>query len=206
MSQVPVLRAMTQENVAPMGPVMADILLQAYYDYSYKKYEIFRTQEEAKQTEQMDRHQSALKYLPKGAIIPNIPLSKTQQAVVIDLSDQRLYAFEDGMLVYTNPITSGKNGYKTVVGDFSIMNKQKNRRLNSPFKNQHYSLHVDYWIQFYPKYGIHDACNSVNCWRKEFGGPDYTTRGSHGCVNSPYEAVKWLYDWSIVGTAVRVQK
>jgi len=105
---------MTKEDVAPMGPVVTDILLQAYYDYSYKKYEIFRAQEEAKQVEQMTRHQNALQYLPEGTIIPTAPLSKTHQAVVIDISDQRLYAFEGGMLIYTNPITSGKNGFATV--------------------------------------------------------------------------------------------
>jgi lipoprotein-anchoring transpeptidase ErfK/SrfK len=86
------------------------------------------------------------------------------------------------------------------------MNKQKNRLLRSPFKGISYRLHVDYWIQFYPKYGIHDACNSKSCWRKEFGGQDYKARGSHGCVNTPYDAVKWLYDWALIDTAVRVQK
>lgn len=86
------------------------------------------------------------------------------------------------------------------------MEKERNKLLRSPFKDEHYSLHVDYWIQFYPKYGIHDACNTRNCWRKEFGGQDYKTRGSHGCVNSPYDTVKWLYDWALEGTVVKVQK
>jgi hypothetical protein len=38
------------------------------------------------------------------------------------------------MLVYTSAITSGKNWFGTVQWDFSVMNKQKNRLLRSPFK------------------------------------------------------------------------
>lgn len=190
---------MTQENVPPMGPVVTDILLQIVYQNLLDAYN-------KEMSEKTERHHNALKYLPAWTVIPTIPKSKTNQAIVIDISDQRLYAFEEGMLIYTNPITSGKNWFGTVRWDFSVMNKQRNRLLRSPFKNERYSLHVDYWIQFYPKYGIHDACNSKSCWREEFGGQDYKTRWSHGCVNSPYEAVKWLYDWALIDTAVRVQK
>lgn len=198
-----ILRAMTQEDVPPMWPVVTDIILQVYYQDALQTYDTIYDREVAQKTE---KHQNALKFLPEGTVIPSVPGSKTHQAIVIDLSDQRLYAFEDEMLVYTNPITSGKNWYATVRWDFSVMTKQRNRLLRSPFKGISYNLHVDYWIQFYPKYGIHDACNSKSCWRKEFGGSDYTSRGSHGCVNSPYEAVKWLYEWALEGTAVRVQK
>lgn len=197
------LRAMSQEDVPPMGPVVTDILLSTYYQHIYKTYQRLVGREKEAQRR---KEESALKYVPEGVIVPEPPQSNTNQGVVVDISDQRLFAFEEGLLVYTTPITSGKRGYGTVQGDFSVTRKQQNRVLNSPFKDQKYRLYVDYWIEFFPKYGIHDACNSKNCWRKEFGGPDYVTRGSHGCVNTPYDAVKWLYEWSKEGTAVRVQQ
>lgn len=197
------LRAMSQEDVPPMGPVVTDIILSTYYQHVYKTYQRILGREQEKQRK---KEEGALKYVPEGIVVPKAPESDTNQAIVIDLSDQRLYAYEGGELIYTTPITSGMRWYSTVQGDFSVTHKQKNRVLNSPFKGVKYRLHVDYWIEFYPKYGIHDACNSKSCWRKEFGGPDYVTRGSHGCVNTPYDAVKWLYEWSLEGTAVRVQK
>jgi len=197
------LRAMSQEDVPPMGPVVTDILLSTYYQHIYKTYQrlVGRDEEEKRRKES-----GALQYVPEGVVVPESPASDTNQAIVVDISDQRLFAFEEGALIYTTPITSGRKGFGTVQGDFSVTRKLQNRTLTSPFKNQTYRLHVDYWIEFFPKYGIHDACNSKSCWRKEFGGQDYITRGSHGCVNTPYEAVKWLYEWSKDGTAVRVQK
>jgi len=47
-------------------------------------------------------------------VIPVVPKSKTHQAIVIDISEQRLYAFEDEMLIYTSQITTGKNGFATI--------------------------------------------------------------------------------------------
>jgi hypothetical protein len=105
------LRAMTQEDISPLGPVVADIVLQIYYQDALQTYTIIHERDIAEKTK---KHQNALKYLPKDAVIPSVPRSKTNQAIVIDISDQRLYAFEDEMLVYTNPITSGKDGYSTI--------------------------------------------------------------------------------------------
>ena len=45
--------------------------------------------------------------------------------------------------------------------------------------------------------GIHDAS-----WRNKFGGEIYKTGGSHGCVNSPYEVAKAIFDNIEVGTPV----
>jgi len=160
------LRAMTQDDVPPMGPVVTDILLSSYYQHVYKGYQRLVAREKEQQRRQ---NEGALRYVPEGVIVPEAPFSNTNQGIVIDISDQRLFAFEDGLLIYTTPITSGKRGYSTVLGDFSVIHKQQNRILNSPFKDQKYRLYVDYWIEFYPKYGIHDACNAKNCWRKVFG-------------------------------------
>ena len=47
--------------------------------------------------------------------------------------------------------------------------------------------------------GIHDAS-----WRSSFGGNIYTYNGSHGCVNTPYSAVKKIYNNTTYGTPVIV--
>ena len=38
-------------------------------------------------------------------------------------------------------------------------------------------------------YGLHDAS-----WRSNFGGDYYLYAGSHGCVNTPEDAMKTIYD------------
>ena len=53
-----------------------------------------------------------------------------------------------------------------------------------------YKTFVKYWIGFLgSSYGIHDAS-----WRKKFGGKEYLTNGSHGCVNLPYSVAETIYN------------
>ncbi len=104
-SKADILRAMTQADIPPMGPVVTDILLQAYYRDASRQYERYIGRE---QEQQIRENESALTYVPEGVIVPDAPRSNTNQSIVIDISDQRLYAFEDGVLSYTTPITSGR--------------------------------------------------------------------------------------------------
>ena len=45
--------------------------------------------------------------------------------------------------------------------------------------------------------GIHDAS-----WRSKYGGTIYQTNGSHGCINTPRDAMVQLYESVEVGTPV----
>ena len=47
--------------------------------------------------------------------------------------------------------------------------------------------------------GIHDAK-----WRTKFGGENYVKNGSHGCVNTPSEAMTQLYEAIEIGVPVLV--
>ena len=59
--------------------------------------------------------------------------------------------------------------------------------------------HVDYWVPFDGQIGLHDSS-----WRDEYGGDIYLTDGSHGCINTPLEAMATIYDHLTVGTIVIV--
>lgn len=62
-----------------------------------------------------------------------------------------------------------------------------------------YTLEVTYWLPFNDLIGIHD-----NYQRVQYGGKIYQTSGSHGCVNTPYEAVEEIFNTVEVGTRVVV--
>lgn len=104
------------------------------------------------------------------------PYPSIYSLIEIDISEQKLYAYEDGELIMATQITSGKRGHGTIQGMFAVGKKQTKKLLVSPFADDPYRLWVDYWIPFAGAYGIHDACNSKNCWRTQFGGMDYQTR------------------------------
>ena len=63
-----------------------------------------------------------------------------------------------------------------------------------------YETPVKYWMPFNGNVGIHDA----DGWRSKYGGEIYRTNGSHGCINTPEEAAKTIYETVSIGTAVIV--
>ena len=59
---------------------------------------------------------------------------------------------------------------------------------------------VHYWMPFNGGVGIHDLASRGN----NFGGDIYMTNGSHGCINTPLDAAKKIFDTVSVGTPVIV--
>lgn len=141
----------------------------------------------------------------KESTPPEAPFSDIYDQIFISLKQQMMYVYEDGDLILSTPITSGRQNYETVRGTFKVYTKQRNKLMKSPFPDEEYELWVDYWLGFYGAYGIHDACNSTDCWRTKFGGASYVYNGSHGCINTPYNAVRFIYNWAKIGTTVHVK-
>ena len=136
---------------------------------------------------------------------PEPPFFDIYNQIFVSLKEQMMYVYEDGDLIMSTPITSGRQNYETVRGTFKIYTKQRNKLMKSPFPDEEYELGVDYWMGFYGAYGIHDTCNSRDCWRTKYGWPSYIYNGSHGCINTPYNAVRFIYNWAKIGTTVHVK-
>ena len=117
--------------------------------------------------------------------------------VEIDIPNQRMTYFKNGeVMVSTDIVTGATWGYPTPPGLYKVENKDTNCWLSG----EDYNVHVDYWIGFVGyTVGIHDAD-----WRTKFGGTNYVRNGSHGCVNTPKEATKIIFDNIEVGVPVLV--
>lgn len=115
--------------------------------------------------------------------------------IEVDMGEQKLYYYADGELKIDTPIVTGNTSRRmgTPSGVNYIYLKQKNRVL----RGRNYASHVDFWMPVKGNIGIHDAA-----WRSEFGGEIFKTNGSHGCINTPREAMEKLYDMAEVGTPV----
>ena len=115
--------------------------------------------------------------------------------IEVDMSDQKMYYYLDGVLKLSTEVVTGDVGRDraTPAGVDFVAVKQKDRIL----KGDTYQSHVNFWMQVYKGIGIHDSA-----WRDEYGGAIYMTEGSHGCVNTPYSAMKELYNETEIDTPV----
>lgn len=107
--------------------------------------------------------------------------------VEVNLTEQHVYVYKDGEMVFDTPCVSGKisANHGTHTGVYPIAYKQKDATL----KGDNYESHVNYWMPFNMGEGLHDAT-----WRSSFGGTIYKTGGSHGCVNLPLSAAESIYN------------
>lgn len=147
----------------------------------------------------------------EAAIIPDTPTAEyvappTAVAVVppvssgtsggvrwfdVDLSDQRMYAYEGDTLVNSFVISSGTWQTPTLVGRFKVWIKLKSAPMSGP---GYYLPNVPHIMYYDGDYGIHGAY-----WHNNFGVPM-----SHGCINLSLPDAEWAYNFASVGTVVNV--
>lgn len=118
--------------------------------------------------------------------------------VEICITQQRMWCYKDGVCIVDTPVVTGnpnKDNATPSGGVWAIDAKKRDAIL----EGEGYEAPVDYWMPFNEDVGIHDFKE-----RYHFGGTIYLTNGSHGCVNTPYEAVQTIYDAVSIGTPVIV--
>ncbi|NOH04789.1 MAG: L,D-transpeptidase family protein [Chloroflexi bacterium] len=109
----------------------------------------------------------------------------------VDLSDQRMYAYEGDTVVRTFIVSTGTWQTPTVTGRFKVWIKLRSAPMSGP---GYYLPDVPYIMYFYKGYGIHGTY-----WHNNFGVPM-----SHGCVNLSIPDAEWAYNFAVVGTVVNV--
>lgn len=155
---------------------------------------------------QFDQSISEAYFNNKSVNHPSIPQTDQQRQVMgdttgthkwieVDLTNQRLYAYEDGYKVFDFLVSTGKWG-RTPIGTFDIWIKLRYTTMsggNKALGTYYYLPNVPFTMFFYntdyPKwvgYGIHGTY-----WHENFGHPM-----SHGCINMKNEEVEQLYYWA----------
>jgi len=113
--------------------------------------------------------------------------------IEVRLASQRLIAWQNGRVMMSTAISSGRRATPTVRGTFRILRKYRRIRMRGPG----YDLpNVPYAMFFYRGYALHGTY-----WHNNFGTPM-----SHGCVNLPLDVAHWMYEWAPIGTPVTVVK
>ncbi len=120
--------------------------------------------------------------------------SNAPKVIKVDLTNQRLYAYEGNQMVYNFLISSGKWG-KTPTGTFAIWIKLRYTRMVGGSGATYYNLpNVPYTMFFYNDqiaksqgFSIHGAY-----WHNNFGHPM-----SHGCVNMRPDEAEQIFNWAL---------
>ena len=135
--------------------------------------------------------------------------------IIVSLSQQHLYAFENGEEVFDTPVLTGQPSLPTPIGTYRIFRKVSPTVFRSPFSRHsrfwYPPTRINYAMEFRAGgYYLHDSW-----WHTVYGaGTEYRhydprygwQSGSHGCVSMPLDAAQWLYSWAPVGTVVRIQR
>lgn len=117
--------------------------------------------------------------------------------IEVDLSEQRTYLYENEKLVKSWSISSGKAGTPTDKGRFRVyaqLRTQNMGREDTTVKPFYYTPNVPYITYYNGDEALHGTY-----WHSNFGTPM-----SHGCVNMPIDAAKFVWEWATKGTEVWV--
>jgi lipoprotein-anchoring transpeptidase ErfK/SrfK len=109
----------------------------------------------------------------------------------VDLTNQRVYAYEGDTVVNSFIVSTGTWLTPTVTGKYKVYVKIRSGNMHGP---GYFLPDVPYIMYFYKGYGLHGTY-----WHNNFGTPM-----SHGCVNLRTDEAGWLFNWASVGTVVNV--
>ena len=117
--------------------------------------------------------------------------------IEVSIDEQHMWFYRGYEQVFETAVVTGKESdehRRTPRGVFCLLNKKTDHTMSGNYGTQfcHYFMVFD-WTGC----AIHDAY-----WRDEFGGDVYLYDGSHGCVNTPPDAMRELFDMVYTGLPV----
>ncbi len=135
-----------------------------------------------------------------GIALP--PPGSEERWVLVDLSEQSVTAMLGDEPYHTAYGTTGKDGWETPIGEFSIIYRIENETMTSASigAEEFYVLEDVLYTQYFTSQGhaLH-----LNYWRPDsvFGNE----RTSHGCVGLRYSDAEFFWRFADYGTRVVIQ-
>ncbi|HEY7093067.1 MAG TPA: L,D-transpeptidase [Ktedonobacterales bacterium] len=157
-------------------------------------------------------------------------ISGVGKEILVNLTKQHLYAYQDGQVQFDFLIASGRPELPTPVGRWTVLFKKTNFVFTSPWPPgspfYYYPTHINYALNFHDGgFYLHDSwwrClygpganlpHQVNCTDEgdpAAGRPPEPVKGweygSHGCVGMTTTLAAKLYNWAPIGTTVLITR
>jgi lipoprotein-anchoring transpeptidase ErfK/SrfK len=149
-------------------------------------------------------------------VTSNLPETHSgRSSIVVNLRDQEAYLYRGSNRTASSRISSGREGYRTPVGTFRVIRKDKDHRSSiygdyfdasgkvvkanvdsrhdpKPPHSHFVGTPMPYFVEFSPGYGLHQGYLP--------GVP-----ASHGCIRMPYWKARQFYNVAQIGTPVVVR-
>jgi len=128
-------------------------------------------------------------------------VAPSSKLILIDISEQHMYVYENGAVIWSWVTSTGERGRDTAPGNYSVLNKIPNAY------GATWDLWMPNWLGIYwagyLQNGIHALpilSDGSTLWAGWLGTPV-----SYGCVILSNENSATLYNWAEVGTPVTIQ-
>lgn len=123
-------------------------------------------------------------------------LTQPNKLIEVDLTHQTVTLWEGDKAVYNGLVAAGVAGAPTPTGSFMVEYKLPKTRMKgvNPDGSRYDIPDVPWVLVFQGDYTLHGAP-----WRTRFGYP-----GSNGCVSMETSQAQMLFDWSPIGTPVKI--
>ncbi len=119
--------------------------------------------------------------------------------IVVSISAQAMWAYENGQLVAASLVSTGVGNVPETVtptGFFQIWLKYDSQTMEGTISDEYYRVEDVPWVMYFD--GAGNALHGTY-WHNNFGTPM-----SHGCVNLPLDVAEFLYGWAPEGTLVSI--
>jgi tetratricopeptide (TPR) repeat protein len=121
--------------------------------------------------------------------------------ILVGIAEQQMWVFEDGKKVFDFVVSTGEPGRDTAVGEFEILDKIENAYAST------WNLDMPYWMGIYwagpLENGIHALPIVKHTGYKLWDGY-LGQRVSYGCIILSDEDAATLFNWTEVGTKVKI--
>lgn len=141
---------------------------------------------------------------PRGSTIAELevvdagpgPVPGAAKSLVVSISQQRMWAYEGETAALSSLVSTGKPGFDTPTGTFSISKKVEVQDMEGLIGGEYYNVTNVPDVMYFTTVG--HAFHGTY-WHDNFGAVM-----SHGCVNLPLDVAAFLYEWTPMGTPVLI--
>ena len=126
-----------------------------------------------------------------------------EQRIVVDISEQRLRAYENDVLVYDFIASTGIESSPTMPGTYQVLSKEEDAYASV------WDLHMPHFISVYYSapgfangiHGLPTLSSGARLWDGYLGRPV-----SYGCIILGLDEAAALYAWAQIGALVTIQE